>query len=332
MGCSTSNPSEPKAFSVAYALGPPISEGSFGLVSACRARAGNQPLLAVAVGLGCESDHSRGRELRKFQEVVSLWRTLGRHDHLVELVATFEEPACYYMVMKRCECSLMDRQADLLHRSAHDLAHIFKQMLFGLGHLHRLRIAHRNLRPKKFLLGGRHGQTVKLGDFSQAIEVPSGALLEGRFNKLPFMSPEMVGGRGHSLSTDMWSLGITLYVLIYGHAPYSPMGGGDQARREAVLFGAPWPRFAREAPDVLPAPRLAENFVRAMLRHAPGIRCTAEQALRLPLLNPQARPAAPLLLARRPSPSSDLPDKLDPAIADRELRARWELAAALCLD
>jgi serine/threonine protein kinase len=37
---------------------------------------------------------------------------------------------------------------------------------------------------------------------------------------LEYLAPEMINGQGHDLNIDLWSIGILLYELLTGRAPF----------------------------------------------------------------------------------------------------------------
>eukprot|EP00913_Durusdinium_trenchii_P034564 g32335.t1 len=61
--------------------------------------------------------------------------------------------------------------------------------------------------------------------------------LPGRFGTMPYMSPEMAASAGHCFSTDVWSLGATLYVLIFGDLPYRPPKMCREHLKMAIITG-----------------------------------------------------------------------------------------------
>lgn len=212
-----------------------------------------------------------------------LWKRIGRHTHCVKLMEAFHTETMSFFVMERCSLSLMAHSQAILQMDYRGVWSILADILLGLQHLHALDIVHRDIKPANCLLGGSDGRLVKICDFGHAARMPeiAGAKLKGRFGTVAFMSPEMVGRRGHSLSTDLWSFAATAYKLIYGHTLYEPGSTCQEVMAFAILIGAPEPRFQRrdlkEQPTVC---NLAALHLKQFLVVNPGSRSTAKEALK----------------------------------------------------
>lgn len=251
---------------------------------------------------------------------VEIWRLVGRHSNVVELSGVFVGGGSSCLIlMERCQNGSI---AELMHilrarpscrRTAlanaslvaaasfaasclfaavsvvcsdEGAPHLLRGMAMGIAHVHDRGVVHRDIKPANFLLGGAQGITVKLCDFGTAALLPRGPEgLLGSFGTAPYMSPEMVGGRGHGLSTDVWSFGASAYELLFGAYPYAAEAS-SRAMKLAIFKGQPEPPFKVEA-AAFPwrvSPGDAADLVRPLLRRAPRERCSASAALSLPLL------------------------------------------------
>ena len=150
------------------------------------------------------------------------------------------------------------------------------QIAGALAEAHRQGLVHRDLKPSNVMVtpAGR----VKLLDFgvahrrSAALAAPDDvtrnsdlAEVTGRFvGTLPYVSPEQATGRDVDGRADMFSLGVILYELICGRAPFE--GATIAQILEGILRGEV-PPFA----DVRRDARLAqvERVVRRMLARDP---------------------------------------------------------------
>lgn len=57
-----------------------------------------------------------------------------------------------------------------------------------------------------------------------------GSMLRTRIGSPGYMAPEVLANKteGYDKQCDMWSLGVTIFVLLCGKMPYQPVDGRDQ--------------------------------------------------------------------------------------------------------
>ncbi len=97
------------------------------------------------------------------------------------------------------------------------------QMGAALTYLHQQGIIHRDLKPDNFMVS--EGLIIKLMDFGIAIE--QGAERQthidgggGVVGTVTYMSPEQIRGQELTVQTDQYALGVVLYELLTGRAPF----------------------------------------------------------------------------------------------------------------
>ena len=93
----------------------------------------------------------------------------------------------------------------------------FIQVVNAVYYLHNNNIIHRDIKPENILIG--EDNKIKLCDFGWAKELT----LENRSTfcgTVEYMAPEIVENENYDYSVDIWSLGILLYELLYGHSPF----------------------------------------------------------------------------------------------------------------
>ena len=129
-------------------------------------------------------------------------------------------------------------------------AFIVSRVARSLAYAHQT-IIHRDISPENLLLNLQG--VVKLSDFGVAVEKKE----EGMTGKVSYMSPEQIGGEVVDLRTDLYSLGLVLYLLLTGIPPQKvPMRMTSEARidyaRKLLEREVPAPKLVRpDVPDTL---------------------------------------------------------------------------------
>lgn len=92
-----------------------------------------------------------------------------------------------------------------------------RSLLLALDYLHnQVNIAHRDIKPENLLISAN--DDLKLTDFGLSAET---ATSNNKSGTRVFMAPETYTEKEFDLkATDVWSVGITLYLLLTGKLPY----------------------------------------------------------------------------------------------------------------
>jgi serine/threonine-protein kinase len=107
--------------------------------------------------------------------------------------------------------SLMKRIGSLTNEKALDIA---RQLVAGLSVAHERGVLHRDLKPANIMLDG-HGR-VRITDFGLAIAAEDEEQVEEIAGTPAYMAPEQLAGKGATVRSDIYSLGLILYEIYTG--------------------------------------------------------------------------------------------------------------------
>ena len=178
------------------------------------------------------------------------------HPNIVEVYDVGEEDGNYYIVMEYIEGKTLKQL--LQKRGALTLTEvidIMSQLTDGLAHAHEAYIIHRDIKPQNIMIedNGR----IKITDFGIAMALNSTQLTQTNsvMGSVHYLPPEQANGKGATVKSDIYSLGILMYELLTGSVPFK----GDTAVEIALKhMKEKVPSVRKQNPTI---PQSVENII-----------------------------------------------------------------------
>ncbi|UWZ84438.1 serine/threonine-protein kinase [Occallatibacter riparius] len=153
---------------------------------------------------------------------------LGRltHPHIAQLIdAGVSDTGQPYLVLEHVSGDDIDRYCDERTLDVHARVRLFLDVLEAVEHAHSRHVVHRDLKPSNVLVR-KDGEAklldfgiAKLLDIGESGNVPQLTGEAGRVLTPHYAAPEQLTGQQISASTDIFALGVLLYVLLTGRHP-----------------------------------------------------------------------------------------------------------------
>ena len=163
--------------------------------------------------------------VRRFQREALSASSLS-HPNIVEMYDVGEDNGLYYIVMEYIEGKtlkqLIKKRGSLTLSEAID---IMLQLTDGISHAHDSYIIHRDLKPQNIMI--REDGSIKITDFGIAMALNSTQLTQTNsvMGSVHYLPPEQASGKGSTIRSDIYSMGILFYELLTGTLPFK----GDNA-------------------------------------------------------------------------------------------------------
>ncbi len=171
------------------------------------------------------------------------------HPNIVKVYRIDRDPTgLYYIVMQYLEGGSLDARLKSERPTLPVAVEIVRKVALAIHHAHKRRFFHRDLKPNNILLDAEGEPYV--ADFGLAVREDLQARRAGEFaGTLHYMAPEQVRREVQWLDgrTDVWSLGVILYLLLTGRLPFQ----GDRQHLPEEILNRP-PRPPRQIDEKIP--------------------------------------------------------------------------------
>ena len=163
--------------------------------------------------------------VRRFQRE-ALSATSLSHPNIVEIYDVGEDDGQYYIVMEYVDGKTLKQVLKQRgHLSVTEVIDIMLQVTDGMAHAHDAYIIHMDIKPQNIMI--LSNGMIKITDFGVAIALNSTQLTQTNsvMGTVHYIPPEQANGKGSTIRSDIYSMGIMMYELLTGLLPYK----GDNA-------------------------------------------------------------------------------------------------------
>ncbi|XP_060015718.1 serine/threonine-protein kinase 33 isoform X3 [Lagenorhynchus albirostris] len=188
-----------------------------------------------------------------------------------------------YLVMELCEDGelrgILNRKG---HFSENETRWIIRSLASAIAYLHNKDIVHRDLKLENIMVkssfidaNDEMNLNIKVTDFGLAVKKQgrSEAMLQTTCGTPIYMAPEVINAHDYSQQCDIWSIGVIMYILLCGEAPF--MASSEEKLFELIrkgelhFKGSVWDSISDSAKSVL----------KQLMKVDPAHRITAKELL-----------------------------------------------------
>lgn len=209
--------------------------------------------VAVKVLRGDLSDDEKF--IRRFKREAQSASLLS-HPNIVQIYDVGEDDGNFYIVMEYVNGSTLKQLIKKRgHLSIPEVIDITGQLTDGLAHAHDSYIIHRDIKPQNIMI--LDDGMVKITDFGIAMALNASELTQTNsvMGSVHYLPPEQAAGKGSTIKSDIYSIGILMYEMLAGTMPFR----GETAVEIALKhIKEPMPSVRKVNPKV---PQSLENVI-----------------------------------------------------------------------
>ncbi|KAJ6919828.1 hypothetical protein NC651_013698 [Populus alba x Populus x berolinensis] len=202
-----------------------IGSGNFGVTKLVRDRCTKEFFAVKFFERGEKIDEHVQREIMNHRSL--------KHPNIVRFKEVLLTPTHLAIVMEYAAGGeLFERICSTGKFSEDEARFFFQQLISGVSYCHSMQICHRDLKLENTLLDGNTVPRVKICDFGYSKSAVLHSQPKSTVGTPAYIAPEVLSKKEYDGKiADVWSCGVTLYVMLVGAYPFEDPDGPKDFRK-----------------------------------------------------------------------------------------------------
>ncbi|KAH0900510.1 hypothetical protein HID58_040013 [Brassica napus] len=191
-----------------------LGSGNFGVAKLVREKANGKFYAVKYIERGLKIDEHVQREIINHRDL--------KHPNIIRFKEVFVTPTHLAIVMEYAAGGeLFERICSAGRFSEDEARYYFKQLISGVSYCHSMQICHRDLKLENTLLDGSPSSQLKICDFGYSKSSVLHSQPKSTVGTPAYVAPEVLSRKEYNGKiADVWSCGVTLYVMLVGAYPF----------------------------------------------------------------------------------------------------------------
>ena len=196
---------------------------------------------------------SNNNNIKHITKEINAIKLLRKHPNIINYIKFNKNNIIYFPYYRQDLFSYIEKKNKIPYN---DCINIFYKIIDAIDFMHSLGLIHCDIKPENILLDEKLNP--KIIDFG-TLTVRNSFREKGT---LEYQSPEMCLGEIYDYRTDLWSLGILLYIMYYGCFPFYEKKNKIYTDKEHIRKQII--NFSKELPNK--DPNIETNFIKIIIK------------------------------------------------------------------
>jgi protein kinase X len=186
-----------------------------------------------------------------------------QHPFIVNMITSFQDTRRLYMLMEYVAGGELFAFLGNVQRLDNENARFYAaEIALAFEYLHSHNIVYRDLKPENLLIDSLGHMKIADFGFAKILRAEEGYRTWTLCGTPEYLAPEIIQSKGHGKPVDWWALGILIYEMLAGYAPFfadDPFGIYQKILAGKIKFPS---HFSDPAKDIISSLLTADRTLR----------------------------------------------------------------------